>query len=159
MELALVSGRGPDLLTNIEGQKPLVLDQDVVVFGYHEEDQQAHGLAHLLETSMRLSPLWKVRKQGIHAAGTQAIDHFRRQHLPGFWVHLDADVLDEKIMPAVDSPQPGGMSYEELSELLRIVLTSGLAVGMQVTIFDPDLDPDGRIAQKFTDALVRGFNR
>ena len=108
---------------------------------------------------MRLSPLWQVKKQGVPSAGTRAIDYFRSQHLPGFWIHLDADVLDEKIMPAVDSPQPGGMSYEELSDLLRILLTSGLAVGMQVTIFDPDLDPDGRIAQHFTAALARGFSR
>jgi hypothetical protein len=31
MDLAIVSGRGPDVLTNIEGLKPLVRDQDVVL--------------------------------------------------------------------------------------------------------------------------------
>ena len=33
MELALVTGRGPDLITDLEGQRPLLRDEDVVVFG------------------------------------------------------------------------------------------------------------------------------
>jgi arginase len=37
MELAIVSGRGPDVLTNIGDLKPLVRDEDVVLFGYREE--------------------------------------------------------------------------------------------------------------------------
>jgi hypothetical protein len=64
----------------------------------------------------------------------------------GFWIHLDADVLDDAIMSAVDSRQPGGLSHSELVELLRGLLRSGLAVGMEVTIFDPELDPTGEIA-------------
>ncbi len=61
-------------------------------------------------------------------------------------------------MPAVDSRQPGGMSYSDLSELLRILLSSGSAVGMHIGIFDPDMDFNGTIAQAFTDALVDGFS-
>jgi hypothetical protein len=29
MDLAVVSGRGPDILTNIDGLKPLVQDEDI----------------------------------------------------------------------------------------------------------------------------------
>jgi hypothetical protein len=36
-------------------------------------------------------------------------------------------------------------------------LSSDLAVGMHVTIFDPELDPTGQIAEGFTSAIVRGF--
>jgi arginase len=66
-------------------------------------------------------------------------------------------VLDDAIMPAVDSRQPDGLSYSELVELLRVLLDSQLAVGMEVTIFDPELDPTGEIADGFTDALVEAF--
>ena len=76
----------------------------------------------------------------------------------GFWIHLDADVLDDELMPAVDSRQPGGMNYGELVELLGAFLRSGLAVGMEVTIFDPELDPTGEIAEGFTAALVESFS-
>ena len=41
MDLAIVSGRGPDILTNIDNLKPLVRDEDVVVFGYRDAEQSA----------------------------------------------------------------------------------------------------------------------
>jgi arginase len=34
MDLALATGRGPDILTNTEGRKPLINDEDVVGFGF-----------------------------------------------------------------------------------------------------------------------------
>jgi arginase len=45
------------------------------------------------------------------------------------------------------------LSFEELSSLLRHLL-AGDAVGMQVTVFDPDLDPDGSQARALTDCLI-----
>ncbi|MGH9950453.1 MAG: hypothetical protein ACRD5J_02415, partial [Nitrososphaeraceae archaeon] len=41
MDLAIVSGRGPDILANIDGLKPLVQDEDIVVFGYRDAEQSA----------------------------------------------------------------------------------------------------------------------
>jgi arginase len=70
-----------------------------------------------------------------------------------YWVHVDADVLDSALVPAVDSPALDGLTFDELSALLRLLLT-GEAIGMQVTVFDPDLDPDGSQARALTDCLV-----
>jgi arginase len=50
------------------------------------------------------------------------------------------------------------MNYGELVELLGAFLRSGLAVGMEITIFDPELDPTGEIAERFTAALVESFS-
>ena len=36
MDLAIVSGRGPTVLTDIEGLKPLVRDADIVAFGFRD---------------------------------------------------------------------------------------------------------------------------
>jgi hypothetical protein len=36
----------------------------------------------------------------------------------------------------------------------KVLLASRLAAGMEVTIFDPDLDPDGKISSVFADDLV-----
>ena len=45
MDLALATGRGPDVLTNLEGRKPLVVDEDVVAFGFRDTDEQmAYGI-------------------------------------------------------------------------------------------------------------------
>jgi arginase len=61
-------------------------------------------------------------------------------------------------MPAVDSGQPGGMDYAELVELLRPLRRPRLAVGMKVTIFDPELVPTDEISEAFTAAVVEVFS-
>lgn len=77
-------------------------------------------------------------------------------HADEFWVHLDADILNPEIMPAMDSPDPGGITHDELVALLRPLLASPRYAGLEVTVFDPDpdLDPDGKLAAELTDTLV-----
>jgi arginase family enzyme len=65
-----------------------------------------------------------------------------RADLDGFWIHLDADVLDAAVMPAVDSPEPGGPDLDQLAGLLRPLVNHPKALGMELTIYDPKLDPD-----------------
>lgn len=77
--------------------------------------------------------------------------------LDGFWVHLDADVLDIEVMPAVDAPDPGGLDHAELVELLRPLLADERCVGFHLTIFDPDLDQDGSLAAALTDTVLAAF--
>ncbi len=67
-------------------------------------------------------------------------------------MHVDIDVLDPSVMPAVDSPAPGGLTAAELIELLSLLAPR--ATGIQITVFDPDLDPDGRYAADLVEILV-----
>jgi arginase len=160
MDLAIVSGRGPDILTDIEGLKPLVLDQDIVVFGYRDGDQAAsYGSQDVCKTKMHVFDLEKVYTLGITHAASLAIEKLMNNNLVGFWIHLDVDVLDDAIMPAVDYRlDGGGLSFSDLSELLKVVLGSENAVGMDITIFNPLLDVDGSIARRFVSSIVSGLS-
>jgi arginase len=63
MDLAIVSGRGPDILTNIDGLKPLVRDEDVVLFGYRDEEQAAsYGSQDVRDTNMSVFDLPQIRE-------------------------------------------------------------------------------------------------
>ena len=62
----------------------------------------------------------------------------------GFWVHLDVDVLDQAIMPAVDCPGSPGIPPEDLVAILQPLVANVRCRGMTVTVFDPDLDPDSQ---------------
>ena len=73
----------------------------------------------------------------------------------GYWIQLDVDVLDPTMMPAVDSPTPGGLSPDQLVALLQALAPS--AIGASVTVFDPDLDPDGSSARLLTEVLSTGL--
>ena len=154
-DLALVTGRGSERLTDIGGLGPLVRDEDVVALG---EREAYPGWRDIHDTEITVWDLPRLRKIGFAGAAGRAVEKLRANGVEGFWVHLDADVLDDALMPAVDSRQPGGMAYAELVDLLRPLLRSGLAVGMEITIFDPELDPTGEIAEAFTAAVVEAFS-
>ena len=161
MDLAIVSGRGPNILTNIEGLKPLVRDPDIIVFGYRDAEQAAsYGSPDVRDTNMHVFDLSYVRKfDTVAAAACQAVDVLENNELDGFWIHLDVDVLDDSIMPAVDYRLGGGgLSFSELSELLKTLVASDAAVGMDITIFNPLLDFDRSITRRFVSSLIQGLS-
>nr|WP_280949873.1 arginase family protein [Pseudorhodoplanes sinuspersici] len=125
MELAFVTGYGPALLTNLEGRRPLVRTEDAVAFAYRDhEDQAAYG-SQSLPPQLRAFDLYAVRSLGVESGAHAAVDHLTRAELDGFFIHLDADCLDDAIMPAVDFRMPGGLSRDELKAALQIILASG----------------------------------
>lgn len=158
MDLALATGRGPAVVTDIEGRGPLVRDADVVVVGRRDAaDAEAHGSQRIEETAIDVIDLATVQRVGVEAAAARAIGRLSAPALDGFWVHLDADVLDDAIMPAVDYRMPGGVSWDDLAAVLRVAASSGRMVGIDITIFNPKLDGGGAIAREFVDVLARGL--
>ena len=150
-DLALVTGRGQADLTDLDGRRPYVRDEDVAVLGIRDDDE---ALAELRASALSVSEVARLRAAGPAATARIALRRLERSGLDGYWLHLDADILDPAIMPAVDSPDPGGLGHDELAALLTTLVTSPHCVGLDVTTFDPDLDPDSRLARGLTDTLV-----
>jgi arginase len=158
MDLAIVSGRGPSILTNIDGLHPLVRDEDIVVFGYRDAaEQKKLGSQDVRETAIHVFNLEQVRELGITAAAEKGIMKLRQNSLEGVWIHLDADVLNDDIMPAVEYRLADGLQWDELSAVLKVLMTSGQAVGLNIGIFNPRLDPDGSIARGLVSSLLAGL--
>ncbi|WP_280156317.1 arginase family protein [Piscinibacter sp. XHJ-5] len=157
MDLAFATGHGPRLLTDIEGRGPLVKDEDVVVYGFRDADEQAQYGSQPLPPVMPRFDLAAVRRLGTVAAAEAALAPLRRPELEGFFIHLDADCLDDAVMPAVDYRLPDGLSTQELVAVLRAARASGRAVGIEVTIYNPRLDRDGSAGRALVQALVDGL--
>ncbi|QSQ16939.1 arginase family protein [Myxococcus landrumensis] len=159
MDLWFASGRGPSVLSNLEGRGPLVRDADVAVLGVRDPEHWGAKASaeHVRDTAMAWLDLNTLRREGIAAGVEQALERFRSTGVHGFWMHLDADVMDDAVMPAVDSRQPDGLRVDELGELVARLVDSGMAVGMDVTIYDPSLDPERHAARALVDTLVKGL--
>jgi arginase len=153
-DLAVVTGRGAPQLTDLEGRRPLVAEADVVAMGHRSLDPIAD---EVLATAMTLFDVAELRRLGPTEAAGRAVATLAGRGVEGFWIHVDTDVLDPELMPAVDTPEPGGLTHRELVALLQTLTGSELATGMQLTIFDPDLDPDGHLAADLTDTVVAGL--
>jgi len=151
-DLALATGRGQADLAAIEGRRPYVRDCDVVVLGIRPHDEYRHEL-HAAGIAYRAVP--ELRSEG--AARTAQWARNQLADCAGYWVHVDVDVLDPAVMPAVDAPDPGGIAYPELELLLAGLVATRRCLGLEVTVFDPDYDPDGRYAAEIADTLVAGL--
>jgi arginase len=158
MDLAIATGRGPKVVADIEGRRPLVRDEDAAVFAHRDAAEAAAQGSQPLPAAMLSIDLAEVRRRGAEAAAREAVAHLAREDLAGFWIHLDADVLDDAIMPAVDYRIPGGLSWDEVAEVIAAAASSGRMAGLDVTIFNPALDPTGAIATTFVDTIVAGLH-
>jgi arginase len=155
-DLALVTGRGDDYLTDIEGLRPYVRDGDVVLLGVRETDEAFDELA---AAGALVLGAGRCRDGQAEAAAEEAAARLGGAELDGFWIHLDADVLDSALMPAVDTPEPDGLTFEDLAAVLGVLSSSPKAVGIEITVFDPDLDPDGELAARLADCLAEGLRQ
>jgi arginase len=151
-DLALVTGRGQIELAGIEARRPYVRDSDVVVLGIREHDEYRLDLA---------AGGFSVRTvTALRSAGAARSAMWAREQLAGcagYWVHVDVDVLDPAVMPAVDAPDPGGIAFAELELLVAGLVGSPDCLGMELTVFDPDHDPDGAYARELVEMVVAGL--
>jgi len=124
-------------------------EADVVLFGCRDlEEAAANGSPDVRDTAMHLFDLAAIRRLGAARAARQALQVLEAGGSQGFWVHLDADVLHDEVMPAVDYRQPDGLWPEELAQALEVVLRTPLVAGIEVTIYNPALDAPGRPAAR-----------
>jgi arginase len=160
LDLAVATGRGPSVLADLDGLRPLVQDDDVALIGYRVLGDNDHFLGeHIRSTAITVTDFSEVRAQGTGYTLEQAAATLTRSDLEGFWVHLDVDVLDDALMPAVDYRHPGGLTWEEAAQILGGLLASHKARGLEVTIFNPRLDPAGGIARRLADLIASSLQR
>lgn len=159
MDLAVVTGREPLDLADLEGRRPLVQERDVVLFGYRDAESAAEfGSPDVRATAIHSFDLTVVRRLGPAAAASAGLAALDGAGIDGIWIHLDADVLNDDVMPAVDYRMPNGLWPDELGEALSVVLASGRATGMQVTIYNPSLDSaDRSAARTLVTAIIGAF--
>jgi arginase len=76
--------------------------------------------------------------------------------LEDVFVHVDLDVLDPSVAPAVDYPAPGGLQPEELLEAVRAVGAHFRIRALSLSAFDPARsDPEGRTLGRALEVLRR----
>ena len=130
MDLALVTGRGDTPLA-----QRLVRDEDVIAYGIRDGD--------FADAPIRVA---RDADEVVASINDEP-----------FFIHVDADVLDPRFMPFVDSPEPGGLTPDELASLLERLVAHPRAVGMELTIYDPRDDHDGRGAELLVCLLEEAF--
>jgi arginase len=154
MDLALITGRGPDSLTDIFEAGPYVKKEHVVHLGQRdiEETQQYHAV-DIRRSGIKCFDAAFIQHHGVGATTEAISEKLKAIQLDGFWIHFDTDVINDEMNAAVDYRLPGGLSFAECRDLLKTILSTYNVVGMSVTIFNPSLDTNGKIAAELTALL------
>ena len=159
MDLAIITGRGPEVLTNIGKLRPYVMDENVIHIGQRDwEETKKYGSQDIRETAVKCISLEDIEKKGIDYAVLQALNYIDQSDTDGFWIHFDTDVLSDEFNPAVDYHLPGGLDFGQTERLIRNLLMTGRMMGISVTIFNPRFDSDGQISKNITESLGRAFD-
>jgi len=152
MDLAIITGNGHNKLTNIQNLKPYIEEENVFCVGNREyTDWYVEAIE---KTKINYYDLNSLRAFGIPNIVEKFLAMVQSAKLDGFWIHFDVDVLNNDIMPCVDSPQEDGLSYEELKLVLNPLIHSKMFRGIDLTIFDPTLDENGRYAKQFAREII-----
>jgi arginase len=136
---------------------PLVDADHVALLGPRE----AREIAEAGATSVR-SEVACFRDDGeVAAAGGGAAMTAALDAIGGvaFWLHIDLDVLATADFPAVDYPQPGGLSWDELDRMVAVALADEHCRGLSIAIYNPDRDADRSAARRLVEFVARSVER
>jgi len=154
MCLALAVGRGESPLARLAGDAPLVCGKDVILIGRRDAAEPWYGHAALAASPILDIPGVALSDRGAAVVAEAALERLgSSEETRGFWIHLDADVINPTVMAAVDSPEPGGPTIRELVDLLTPLVRHPRALGLELTIYDPGLDPDRSCATRLVSLL------
>ncbi|MBI4409339.1 MAG: arginase family protein [Gemmatimonadetes bacterium] len=155
MCLGFALGRGDAPLAHLTGDEPLVRAADAALIARRDDAEQGAWQDAVRASGLLDLPDRVVRERGPTGTARAALERIARPDLAGFWIHVDADVLDPAVLPAVDSPEPGGLQLNELADLLTPLVRHPGAIGLELTIYDPALDPDRSGAERLAGLLDR----
>lgn len=154
MDIALVTGRGPKLLTDIDGLGPYVQDAHVIHLGQRDEEETLlYGSSQISQTAILRYGADAIHHDGVEFILGRILASMKNMPIEGFWLHLDADVLHDDENPAVDYRLPGGLRMAECTYLLQALVQSGTVRGMSVSIYNPKLDPGRRVAKTLANMI------
>ena len=164
MCLALAVGRGDTPLARVAGPGVLVRGEDVALIGRRDQGQSyghdALAVSGILDLPWAaIAPAGAaVPRTALAETASTILDRVAVGDLSGFWVHVDADVLNPEVMPAVGSPEPGGPDIDELAALLAPLVDHPKALGIALSLYDPSLDPDRSSAARLVELLAKSLD-
>jgi len=142
MGLALSTGRGDSPLARLAGRTPIVDANHVALVGRRDQADEWYGHAALAASPILDLPDSILLSEDSDPLAENVLRQVAPPEVRGFWIQLDADVLNPAVMPAVDSPLAGGPMPDELVRFLTPLVRHPKALGLSLTIYDPALDAE-----------------
>ncbi|MCV9938427.1 agmatinase [Boseaceae bacterium BT-24-1] len=177
------------VLRALDDQGPLVLVQlDAHIDWRDDVDGVREGLSSPIRRASEMAHVGEIFQIGIRSQGSarradvEAARAYGAQIITSYEVHddgmaavldripdnaryyltIDADGLDPSVMPAVEGPAPGGITFHQARKLIHGLVRKGRVVGMDIVEITPSRDVDrisaitaGRLFANLIGATIR----
>jgi arginase len=158
-EIGLLLGLTGRLLTGpLAARLPALRPEALAVLGPRDDDwRRRFNVGSLSGTGIFVAALPDVAVNPA-SAGRRAVAHLSR-YSRHRWLHVDLDVLDPVEFPAQGLPgvqdDPGGLTWQQLTDLVIAVVEPGGCIGCSLAIYDPGQDTDRRCATQIVEFARR----
>lgn len=144
MSLAVCCGRGPHDLRAIADRDPMVLEEDVHLYGCRALDAAEQRLLAASRIHVLSTADWRARgvSQAALAAARELASRCDHVHLS-----FDIDVLEPTEVVGTGTPVSGGLSRAEALDLLAELGRSGLIGSAEFVEYNPKLDQQEQTAR------------
>jgi arginase len=151
--LGLTGQRAPEPLRSSTG---VLRPEAIVMLGMRDELYRREIGVPTIADRVRLRPAAELHADPA-TGGRQAAEQVASQ-VPGWWLHIDLDVLASDEFSACgaagDASMSGGLSWSELGAVASSALSVGGARGWSLAVYNPDLDPERRAAARIVSLVA-----
>ncbi|WP_029898384.1 arginase [Desulfohalovibrio reitneri] len=144
MPLAVSLGHGYPGLRDCLGFSPKLLPQDVVILG--AKDVDPGELEFLRREGVKLYTTFDIENLGMARVVAEAIETVSRD-TDAVYVSFDADVMDPKVAPGTGIMTKGGLTYREISYIMRAIGRDVELAGFDVIEVNPLMDKRNQTAE------------
>jgi arginase len=157
MEIALLLGlTGEHAPEPIRSWLPALRPDAIEMLGQRDENYRREIGVPSIADRVRLHDAPEVRRDPERIAA-QAAAHVAGE-APGWWLHVDLDVLDgdefRACGAASDPAMPDGLTWTDLTALTTTALRANGCRGWSIGVYNTDLDPDGGDAKRIVAYLA-----
>ncbi|MFK8053898.1 MAG: arginase [Woeseiaceae bacterium] len=156
MPLAHLLGYGDEDLSSIQGVKPAVKRENVVLLGIRDVDSVER--AFIRESGITVFTMREVDELGMSEVTRRALAVVN-ENTAGFHMSFDLDGCDPEVIPGTGTKVPGGISYREAHLLLEECASDGRMTSMEVVELNPFLDIGNVSAERAITLIQSAFGR
>ncbi|MGR0115952.1 arginase [Ralstonia pseudosolanacearum] len=150
MPLAALLGHGARELTQVRDTHPKLLPQHVVVIGARSYEPAERALIDQL--GVRVIDAAEVARSGLRAVMAEAI-RIAAADTAAFGVTVDLDAFDPVVAPGVGSPEPGGLTGQDMTQALAACARHARFAAFELVEYNPRHDKGGITARLALDLL------
>jgi len=154
MCLAFACGMAPGFDLGLGQAQPPLAGERLVHVGSRALDPPE--VAAFNASPAKLFTAQQVKKIGAADVAEEAARHLDNR---SDWIacHLDVDVVDPGLIPAVNYPTPGGLTLEETAVVIRRLLGTGKVRALELAAYNPSEDRRGASANTIIELMKLVF--